>query len=202
MASSTSVIRIRGPPSDPRIYERYTRWNEVEAAAMHIVKACDPAKSVVVLDIDATFLVNDNQSRTCDGARPHRGVQKIYKLALRRKIAVVFITARPDFPSNRSWTLRQLVCVGAQGAAALYMCPSNIRSVAGISTFKHNARKTAAEKLNRQIVLCVGDAWTDHTRVPSDAALNSLRGAADRGYWLFQSAEPHTDYCLKLPAER
>ena len=167
---------------------------------LDIIRQADPDNSAVVFDIDETILINDSKIDACYHARPNPSMMKVYRLCLRLKIAVYFVTARRLSDDNYDWTTKQLQCIGAGRYAELHMCPESYRlSYARISEFKKRARARIARKSGRQIILNAGDQWTDTVQLSSNKELNELAATDNKSYWLFQPMDREVQWQLKLP---
>jgi len=104
-----------------------------------------PLRHCVVFDIDDTLI------RTDDGTLIEP-VHNLLNLAKRVGYRVVILTARPGNSDNRCWTEMELKHHGIEYDAIRYT------SMAGKSVFKNELIKRGYN-----IVLSVGDQWTDLT---------------------------------------
>ena len=113
------------------------------------------AKPAIVLDIDGTVLINDN-----DGpARCVLHFQALVRACTRHSIDVFCVTARPDERSNRLYTERQLEKCGISPVAKVYMRPPSSEYAA----YKFRARQNIVGN-GYTILLTVGDQFADVTR--------------------------------------
>lgn len=112
----------------------------------------------VVFDIDDTALLIDKKNM--NNAKVMPTFRKLYECALALNYEVFFVTARPDNPSNRKWTVGQLKRYNFSRYKKLYMMPeSYYRNHKNFSYYKYTKRKSIAKKY--LIVLNVGDQWAD-----------------------------------------
>lgn len=179
-----------------------TNFKSIEKYIVEIIKNAgqEPHRYAVVFDIDETILINDRRIEACDHARPNQSMMKIYKLCLRLKIAVFFVTARRLCDENYEWTNRQLQCIGAGKYKELHMCPESYRSSAAkISEFKKSARARITRKSGRKIILNAGDQWTDTLQMRCKKEADAFIAKDNKSYWLFQPIDCEVMWQLKLP---
>lgn len=154
-----------------------------------VVRGADKRKDVIVLDIDATVLYNTDEPLV--GADPNFKMQPIYDLARTRQVPVHFVTARIGTPQNRAATLRQLHAMGFDWFHSLYMRPPSTPPTSeAIARYKLNARKAIAQNGNKNVLLNVGDQWTDLLVVDAQTAQN-LDSKFPKQHVMFT---PHKEY--------
>lgn len=198
---SLNTIRVFRDTESNRRFEFHPTPQSIIKRTSEIIMNAKADKSAVVFDIDDTILKNDEFTKSCDGAKPQRGMMQLYQMCLRKGIAIWFITARPDTPKNRDWTRRQLDCIGARWYNDLRMCPSNIGSISTVSRYKSQARQELIRIHRRKVIVNYGDQWSDHSSVSRVTSLNKLYTVADKGYFLFETEEPNVEWCVKLPSQ-
>lgn len=146
-------------------------------------------RPAIVLDIDGTVLKNyDNDVAKCVvGFRP------FVQACVGAGIAVFIVTARPDTPSNREWTVQQMIAcdlwqyiVPKDG---LYMRePSR-----DTGPFKFASREDI-RKRGYTILLSVGDQFLDLARkIP--------KGDIDNHGILVGTLGDNNSFAIKLPSE-
>ena len=197
--SSAPITRFRDPDSNRR-FEYHSTAHSAFRRASEIISEAPPYRSAVVFDIDDTILKNDANIKACDGAKPHVGVMDLYRICIKKGIAIWFITARPESTHNRDWTRRQLDCIGARWYTDLRMCPPNINSVSSVSRYKSEARQDLVRYHKRKIVMNIGDQWTDHSCVSRITSLNNLYTNGNTSWFLFETEEPNVEWAFKLPS--
>lgn len=146
-------------------------------------------RPAIVLDIDGTVLRNyDNDVAKCVvGFRP------FVQACAGAGIAIFFVTARPDSPSNREWTVQQLkACrlwrfvVPDQG---LYMRKEEEET----GPFKFESRQDIRGR-GYTILLSIGDQFLDLARrIP--------KGGLDNHVTWVGSIGDNNSYAIKLPSE-
>lgn len=163
--------------------------------------ATSAKKFAVAMDIDATVLLPDDRFKTQCGARHNTPIQKVFQRCVDYGIPVYFITAREDSKEGYEFAEQQLKCLNYGAHAGIFMRPKTTRTWPNISRFKQNCRVNIKEK-GYEVVLMIGDAWTDVVAVKNDEEISRLEKADNTKYWLFQcTAEPGiTHWMLKLPA--
>jgi len=129
-------------------------------------------RPAIVLDIDDTALSTfDIQRRLGFGwvpsswdawvesavARPHPAILALYRYAIGRGVAVLFVTGRREH--LRVPTTRQLRGVGYDRWLALYMKPDDYAE-SSVVPYKSGRRK-AIEEQGFDILINVGDQWSD-----------------------------------------
>lgn len=157
------------------VQDLYPRINQ-------ILKSARPRKHAVVFDIDATVLYNSSSSYC--GADPNFNVQWIYDYCVQHAIPVYFVTARVNSAKNRKATINQLTCMGFNTYKKLYMRPQHVSNWAQISQFKANARRNISR--DYEILLNVGDNWSDLHEVDNAAALTRAQEMSRGQYVLFK----------------
>lgn len=106
----------------------------------------------VVLDIDGTVLLNSSGGPT----RCVRHFKSLCDACSSNGIALFCVTARPEDPTNRAYTLRQLEKCGIQPIKKVYMRPSGSE----YAKYKYNARKDVG-KAGHTVLLTIGDQFAD-----------------------------------------
>jgi len=142
------------------------------------------ARPAVVLDIDGTILVN-----TADGHAKcvhHMGV--LVAACVSAKIAIFFVTARPDTDDNRKHTERQLARCGVNKHETLYMMPPRHEYL----RYKFRARQDIISK-GWNVLLAVGDQFADVSR-------RENLGLADDRLYVGQIGDGGS-FAIKLPSE-
>ena len=134
-------------------------------AGKHLeLRSAMAAKPAVVLDLDDSVLVKEPQ-------RPSPAAQRFYKLALKHKVAVFFVTARPEeSPADRAATVKQLKQNGYGEYEKLYMAPRYTQAFSGI---KASCRKDI-ESNGWTIIVNAGDQWADLIKGTGNACLAQL----------------------------
>ena len=110
------------------------------------------AKPCIVLDIDGTVLLNEDDGATRCVLHFHSLVQA----CVANGIAVFCVTARPEDKDNRAYTLRQLEKCNLAPVSHVYMRAPD----AEYATYKYRARKNIAAH-GFTVLLTVGDQWAD-----------------------------------------
>lgn len=175
----------------------------VRPAVESLLRRVSPETDVVVLDIDATLLRNDDEATPCRGTAVEAG-RHVYELARDRGLEIHLVTARLDRADVRRFTERQLRCLGYDVHRSLSMRRPEVRSGPAISRFKRRARRGVSNRTGKRVALNVGDQWFDVVRYDSAAQREALRGATTAmPFVLFSSgAERHrVRWHLKLPSE-
>lgn len=157
---------------------------------LDLIRTADPARDVIVFDIDATVLYN-TEKEPIVGAVPNFKTQPLYDLARARKIPVHFVTARIGTKENRMLTLRQLRAMGFDWFDSLYMRPPRVEpTVLAIAQYKLNARRSIGGGGHKTIVLNVGDQWTD-LMLADLPGLELLDKSFPQQHVVFQPPAPH-----------
>lgn len=180
-------------------YESHEVFTTLRPALFHLLDTSASHKSAIVFDIDATILFNTKKTKVCDGALPNPLMMDIYHRALKNNIAVYFVTARREYPSNYAWTTKQLKCVGAGRYAQLRMRPKSYNTASKVSQFKLAARRAIMKESNRNIILNMGDQWTDLVSIKNNAEIDALINLDNKSYWFFQPSNENVEWALKLP---
>lgn len=110
------------------------------------------AKPCIVLDIDGTVLLNESDGMTRCVLHFH----SLVDACSQNGITVFCVTARPEGPDNRAYTMRQLEKCKITPVAKVYMRPPD----AEYATYKYRARKDIAAH-GFSVLLTVGDQWAD-----------------------------------------
>jgi len=137
----------------------------------------------ISLDIDGTVLLNMSDGHT----KCVRHFKNLVDACDEAGISVFYITARPDSPSNRNHTERQLKACGIDKHVKMFMMPSR----AEYSRYKFGCRLKVAE-MGYTILLSVGDQFADVTR--KDTKL------ADDKFYIGQIGD-NGSFGIKLPSE-
>ena len=160
----------------------------------------------LVFDIDATVIYNylkknKDASKPSDVKEMQRRVPESYAIiqwALEMDVAVFFVTARVDTPSNRQYAVDDLAKSGYTQYSALYMWPGGRLSV---PRFKADCRCAIAKVYS--ILMSFGDSEHDiidrESNPHFNEALSQIRN--DRAYVL---RLPHNEakYNVKLHLEK
>ena len=162
----------------------------VEMAKAHIqhhVSAGGGAKAMV-LDIDDTAL-HTSMSMNVLHRNPH--VYALYQHAVRRGVAVVFVTARRFSHCAYMWAVYQLSVTGYTTFDTLVMMPTSDRAHdrEAVARFKRRARC----RVNGEILVNIGDQWSDLTGHPLTSAHHDRPGVP---MTLMQGSTLH----VKLPS--
>lgn len=134
----------------------------------------------IVTDIDDSVIpttVQKHPSVLVDGATGAPGISMHNRdtatLSLMRDVLlwgaalgyrIVYLTARPDIPSNAQRTHEELIRRGLPYPSDLYLMPANHVTLPNFSWYKFDVR----QHIHRQtpVVLNVGDQWTDLFLMP------------------------------------
>ena len=139
----------------------------------------------LVLDIDGTILLNMADGTTKCVSYFHA----LVKACVANGITVFVITARPDEPYNRTYTLKQLNKCGITPVEKLYMRPED----AEYSSYKFNARKDITSQ-GYTILLTIGDQFADISEMSTPAIME------DTQTYVGQISD-HMQFGIKLPSE-
>jgi predicted secreted acid phosphatase len=110
------------------------------------------ARPCIVLDIDGTVLLNGSDGTTRCVLHFH----SLVSACAQNGITVFCVTARPEDPGNRAYTMRQLEKCKITPVAKVYMRAPD----AEYATYKYKARKNIAAH-GFSVLLTVGDQWAD-----------------------------------------
>ena len=190
------------PPGTGQLgHRRGAVWESIKRLAHGHLESLNPKKVCVVFDIDGTLLFNHESYKLTYGAKVNPGIKELYDKALALGIPVYFITARPDSKENREETLKQLGAIGYNKFYGLIMCPPQVRSFTGVSSFKQQARQHIVDQIGRAIAQNWGDQWTDHLASASNTLLDELTLKFNKNYEFLESQEPNLMFAGKLPSE-
>jgi hypothetical protein len=141
---------------------------------LHVIHAVLGADFVaqncsVTMDIDDTIITRNSSSlnevtsvTTKDTAFTMLATKRIFETCMRLKFTVYFITARPDYPSNVQWTKDELKEHGFSGYRDLFMISADAERNDTIgSEYKRKARNIIETRDQKNIVLNIGDRWSD-----------------------------------------
>lgn len=171
-------------------YRASRSFRDLMPYLVHTIRQADPARDVIVLDIDATVLYN-RDSEPIVHAVPNFKVQPLYDLARSRNIPVHFVTARIGTKDNRMFTLKQLRSMGFDWFDSLFMRPVSVPPVTeAIAQYKLDARRTIAAAGRKTIALNIGDQWTD-LLVADTPSLALLDLSFPREHVVFKPSAPH-----------
>lgn len=174
-----------------------TVFTELVPLLDSVLRSADRSKDVIVFDIDATVLYNNNDQVV--NAEPNFKVQPLYDVARSLRVPVHFVTARIGTPDNRAHTMRQLIALGFNWFDSLYMRPVDTPTTYdAIGRYKLSARRAIERAGNKSILLNVGDQWTD--LLAADAKMvEQLNASFPQSHVLFRPL-PHNaaQYALKL----
>ena len=158
----------------PRTPFRTRDIRQAYAAAYKCLRSRDELRdrpATVVFDIDDTLL------RANDGSMPRINLTiKLLHAAQRRGYNVEIVTARPEFPSNRAWTMEQLRARGIrvpESKVHLYD-EKRHRSVSHYKSTRRRAMRPPTEGT-------VGDALHDVTPIHLEGG--AATKAADENTW-------------------
>lgn len=145
-------------------------------------------KPAIVLDIDGTVLKNyDNDVAKCVvGFRP------FVQACAVAGIAVFIVTARPDMPTNREWTVQQLKSCDLWR----FVVPNGLymrKESEDTAQFKFNSRE-AVRKSGYTILLSVGDQFFDLAR-------KHPKGHLDNHQIWVGTLGDNNGLAIKLPSE-
>jgi predicted secreted acid phosphatase len=142
-------------------------------------------KPAIVLDIDGTVLKNYKN----DVAKRVVDFQPFVAACVGAGITVFIVTARPDMPTNREWTERQLEQCGIwRHVEYMYMRDEE----EGTGPFKYESREDIRKK-GYTVLLSVGDQFLDLTRKPPSLLDNHT-------LWIGTLGDNGT-FAIKLPSE-
>lgn len=143
-------------------------------------------KPAIVLDVDGTVLKNyDN-----DVAKCVVGFRSFVEACVGAGIAVFIVTARPDSPSNRRWTERQLEACGLwRHITHMYMREEHEDN----GPFKYESREHIRHA-GYTIMLSVGDQFLDLAR-------KQPKGELDNHEVWVGSLGDNGGLAIKLPSE-
>lgn len=149
-----------------------TSLDYVARAAEDLIKAVDANKYMLVFDIDATLLANEN-NEPCH-AHLIQPIKRIYDLALQMALPIFLVTARAETVDGRAFTTAQLECLGLRNYAGLHMRPPvHTPNVSNISIYKMECRRQLVRDTGRFIFMNLGDQWSDHL-VCTQAKMDTL----------------------------
>lgn len=120
-----------------------------------VLDAGVPGMDFVVLDIDDTVLHSGRD------VIPRDDGMWVLQNSNFNNLDVYYVTARPDTPANREYTLEDLASVGITSPRELIMRPTHITDWLGISEFKTGARRDLELRTGGTCLMTVGDQWTD-----------------------------------------
>jgi hypothetical protein len=145
----------------------------------------------VVLDIDGTILKNYEPQIGSNRpvAKCVNCFQTLVEGCIRGKISLFVVTARPDYQSNREWTMRQLDGCGIKPVVETFMRPEGYDN----GTFKLKCRQTI-RKNGYTILLSIGDQFLDLSKTRSVSQLD------DYAVWAGTIGDDGS-YAIKLPSE-
>jgi hydroxymethylpyrimidine pyrophosphatase-like HAD family hydrolase len=169
----------------------------------------------VAFDIDETLLFwGDANSSNPNAVVAHPHVSKLFDAAAKKDYKIFIITARPKTQEGLAYAVRQLDGLGydlsyiPEGGVFLQnkeYYDSKERNSTGM--FKHDVRKLISEEYGYNVILMVGDQWTD---VFEDGASGwrSLNKNEDEHFFevtdrigvLIAYPDKHTGIGFKLPS--
>ncbi|MCH9717265.1 MAG: HAD family acid phosphatase [Gammaproteobacteria bacterium] len=174
-----------------------TSFGKLQSKIYGILALANPNRDAVVFDIDDTVLTYDPRS-WCKSKRI-KAIATLYDYCLTHGIPVIFITARMWSQESQRYTQQQLACLNMGVYTKLYMRPPQVGTWAGISRFKANARRDAAQDYN--ILLNMGDQWSDLFETSNESILDTLDQQYRNKYILYKPRSTETaTWALKLPA--
>ena len=141
-------------------------------------------------DIDGTAVYNKRD----DTHRRNQHVFTIYDWARRHNIAVFFLTARPDTPENREFTIGDLARSGYTMYTELIMRPEKDLQANGENYSMYKAAQRVRINRNYQLLMSFGDTLLDMTVVygPSNTPVNNA-------HRFVGNVNPDCAYLLVLP---
>lgn len=116
-------------------------------------------KFAIILDIDGTCVYNTVN----DGHRVNKDVYQIYRWALENCVAVFFLTARPDTPKNRNYTLNDLAKSSYTTYEGLIMRPESDERKNGSNYSAYKAAERAKINRHYEVIMNCGDTFQDMT---------------------------------------
>jgi hypothetical protein len=157
-------------------------------------------RPAVCFDIDDTLLCfpDENDFQVVEHKKFSH---KIYNFVKRKGFLILIVTARPDNIKNRNWTKCQLKELDYR-YKYLAMLPENKkRTFMAVSNFKFNARLKFQTDFNAQIVLNVGDQWSDLCTYNKQKFCNLYTNYNKNHYFRFSCIQPNGQLmqCLKVP---
>lgn len=144
----------------------------------------------IVFDIDGTAIYNNKKN----SHRQNDCLFKIYQWALRNDIAVFFLTARPDTPDNRNYTVNDLANSGYNSYKALRMRPTEDLRRNGNNYSAYKAAERVKINQNYNLLMSFGDTLLDMT-VLRGRDLRPINDSHD----FISSLNPRQAYLLVLP---
>lgn len=172
-------------------------FNDLRPMIDSILRHAERGTDVVVFDIDATVLYNNNDQIV--NAEPNFKVQPLYDIARSLRIPVHFVTARIGTPENRAQTVRQLIALGFNWFDSLYMRPVDTPATYdAIGRYKLSARRAIERAGNKRILLNVGDQWTDLLVADSNMVQRLNASFPKRHVFFKPLPEAAAQYALKL----
>jgi predicted secreted acid phosphatase len=139
----------------------------------------------VVLDVDGTVLRNTEGG----GAKCILAFRNFCKACADAGIDIFVVTARPEFPSNREWTLGQLKHCGIHPVSELFMRSPNRDFTRAKLSARQNIRRQ-----QRHILLSIGDQFADLSAEEPPSRLRQ-----DRTY--VGTLGDEGTFAIKLPSE-
>lgn len=143
----------------PRTHTFIDNAYELKQRGLHLIRVCMNSQNrcAVFFDIDDTLLDAKNGSERDSFLQPIRPIVDLCKAALNAGLLVVIITARPDYPHNRTYTEQELIHHGIH-YDLLYMYPNQTEySNRSIRDFKTQCRRDALYRLQCDPLFAIGD---------------------------------------------
>ena len=142
----------------------------------------------VIWDIDETLVDNDEL--------PYKEVQETWDTCIKKGYTCVVLTARPDFPANRTHTKKVLQRHGFYPYEALYMMPEDLHPTEkNVSRYKYAARDDVSKR--HKIIGNIGNRCTDLWRFPQKHEV--LRNISDSESAIIFPNNSHSEVSIKLP---
>ena len=163
---------------------------QLQQEIIQVIQEGKPKDSVVVFDIDSTILKYDQQQQ-CFANHVTVGLT-LYKKVFEKGYDIHLVTAREE--SFRKDTEKQLECMGYFQYKSLKMRPLDNRSIEATSRCKQDARNKIMIETEKNILLNVGDQWSDHF------VLTKPMNYLDSFYIFFKRYQEDVQWSLKLPA--
>jgi predicted secreted acid phosphatase len=143
----------------------------------------------VVFDIDGTVLKNYKGEKG-PVTKCVVGFRTFANACEKAGISIFVVTARPDFTSNRIWSMRQLQSCGIEPVVKTYMRPEG----EDVGSFKLQSREDIRNR-GYHILLSIGDQFLDlHRKYPRPGELD------DHAVWVGDLGDEGS-YAIKLPSE-
>jgi len=149
----------------------------------------------VVMDIDDTLL-----RETDTVFRVNPAVVAMYHWCFKRGCILYLVTARKNDTVSRAFTHKQLELLGLTKHKKVYHTPDKWRAdMASISRFKMACRDRVASHCNGNLLLTVGDSWSDIVAATNEKDLDRITRLVRGPYALVRLPKGNSAiYGLKL----